>query len=220
MALEVVSLSVLSRSSGKGRDSESGLDYFGARYYGSSMGRFMSPDLLGGTLSNPQSLNRYAYVMNNPLGAIDPTGLAPCTMADGTEGDDGNIQSSDSGVCPDGATAVPDLPAGGSTAGLSFNSSNDQAAQLAALVPSGTGGVDSTGSGSGDSDAFQPGSLAYAVFQGSSGTWSAANTMVNRAAIGATFVYGGALAAPAIGSGVAAGASYTANASGLLERVS
>ena len=35
-----------SRYTGKERDTESGLDYFGARYYGSSMGRFMSPDPL------------------------------------------------------------------------------------------------------------------------------------------------------------------------------
>ena len=51
---------------GKERDTESGLDYFGARYYGSSMGRFMSPDPLGGHMENPQSLNKYAYALNNP----------------------------------------------------------------------------------------------------------------------------------------------------------
>jgi RHS repeat-associated protein len=60
---------------GKERDSESGLDYFGARYMSSSMGRFMSPDPVGGSLSNPQTLNRYAYVVNNPLRNTDPTGL-------------------------------------------------------------------------------------------------------------------------------------------------
>jgi len=59
---------------GKERDAESGLDYFGARMYGSSMGRFMSPDTHGGVLSNPQTLNRYAYALNNPLIFIDPTG--------------------------------------------------------------------------------------------------------------------------------------------------
>lgn len=62
---------------GKERDTESGLDYFGARYYGSSMGRFMSPDPVVITterLMNPQQLNLYAYVANNPLRFIDPTG--------------------------------------------------------------------------------------------------------------------------------------------------
>ncbi len=62
---------------GKERDTESGLDYFGARYYGSNMGRFMSPDpLLGsGRPWNPQTWNRYAYVLNNPLSFTDPNGL-------------------------------------------------------------------------------------------------------------------------------------------------
>jgi RHS repeat-associated protein len=60
---------------GKERDAESGLDNFEARYFGSSMGRFMSPDPMGGDTKDPQSLNRYAYVRNNPLKLTDPTGL-------------------------------------------------------------------------------------------------------------------------------------------------
>jgi RHS repeat-associated protein len=62
---------------GKERDSESGLDNFGARYNASSMGRFMTPDPVVITterLMNPQQLNLYAYVANNPLRYIDPTG--------------------------------------------------------------------------------------------------------------------------------------------------
>jgi RHS repeat-associated protein len=66
---------------GQERDSESGLDYFGARYYGSSMGRFMSPDwapkatpIPFATLDNPQSLNLYSYVGNNPLSRLDADG--------------------------------------------------------------------------------------------------------------------------------------------------
>jgi RHS repeat-associated protein len=64
-----------SRSSGKERDSETGLDYFGARYYGSTMGRFLTPDPLAGHTEDPQTLNRYSYVRNNPLTLTDPTGL-------------------------------------------------------------------------------------------------------------------------------------------------
>jgi RHS repeat-associated protein len=66
---------------GKERDAESGLDYFGARYYGSSMGRFMSPDPAGLSavkLANPQTWNWYAYVQNNPLRYTDPTGMYTC----------------------------------------------------------------------------------------------------------------------------------------------
>jgi RHS repeat-associated protein len=60
--------------SGKERDSESGLDNFGARYLTSTMGRFMSPDSFGGHYTDPQTLNLYAYVKNNPLRFTDPTG--------------------------------------------------------------------------------------------------------------------------------------------------
>ena len=66
------------RFTGKERDAESGNDYFGARYYASSMGRFSSPDPQGNSyadFSNPQSWNMYAYVMNNPLKYTDPTGM-------------------------------------------------------------------------------------------------------------------------------------------------
>jgi RHS repeat-associated protein len=62
---------------GKERDPESGLDNFGARYDASSLGRFMSPDPLlnSGHPWNPQSWNRYAYALNNPLAIVDPMGL-------------------------------------------------------------------------------------------------------------------------------------------------
>ena len=58
----------------KERDIETGLDFFGARYHSSTQGRFTSADIVGGERSNPQSLNLYAYVLNNPLAYTDPTG--------------------------------------------------------------------------------------------------------------------------------------------------
>src|SRR4030095_6119663 len=60
---------------GKERDAETRLDYFGARYFSAAQGRFMSPDPLGGRLEDPQTLNRYSYVRNAPLILTDPTGL-------------------------------------------------------------------------------------------------------------------------------------------------
>jgi RHS repeat-associated protein len=79
---------------GKERDSESGLDYFIARYYASAQGRFLSPDEFAGgpvyafstndplipgplpyaTIVEPQSLNKYTYTFNNPLNYVDPDG--------------------------------------------------------------------------------------------------------------------------------------------------
>ncbi len=69
---------------GKERDPESGLDNFEARYYGSSIARFTSPDdpFVGWNLADPQSLNLYAYVQDNPINDVDPTGHA-CYIVDG-----------------------------------------------------------------------------------------------------------------------------------------
>lgn len=80
----------------KERDSESGLDYFLARYYSSAQGRFTSPDesanvglMAAGTnikivpkigplpyadIENPQSMNKYQYTLSNPLKFVDPDG--------------------------------------------------------------------------------------------------------------------------------------------------
>jgi len=72
---------------GKELDDETGLNYYGARYYDPVTGRFiqMDPLLLGidqmsqaqrnAFLSNPQNLNAYAYVQNNPVNYTDPTGM-------------------------------------------------------------------------------------------------------------------------------------------------
>ncbi len=57
------------------RDAESGLDHTLNRKYSSNLGRWLSPDPKAGNITNPQSLNRYAYVLNNPTNGIDPLGL-------------------------------------------------------------------------------------------------------------------------------------------------
>jgi len=55
-------------------DSTTGLYYIGARYMDPELGRFISLDPNSGTLSEPQSINRYVYCVNNPLRFTDPTG--------------------------------------------------------------------------------------------------------------------------------------------------
>ncbi len=67
---------IAQKFTGKERDVESGLDYSGARYYGSALGRFTSPDepLIDQHTQDPQSWNLYAYVQNSPLSHVDLTG--------------------------------------------------------------------------------------------------------------------------------------------------
>ncbi len=65
------------RFTGKERDPESGLDYFGARYYSAPVARFTSVDPVytwSENLADPERWNRYAYARNNPLRYTDPDG--------------------------------------------------------------------------------------------------------------------------------------------------
>ncbi len=67
------------RFTGKERDSETGLDSFGARYYAQHVGRFIAIDPVftwRENLLDPQRWNRYAYGRNNPLRYVDPDGRA------------------------------------------------------------------------------------------------------------------------------------------------
>jgi RHS repeat-associated protein len=94
LPLRLRSNGIRSRCTGKERDNETGLDYFGARYYSGAQGRFISPDEFKGgivdpttgvqvglpgplpyaDILDPQTLNKYGYVRNNPLRYIDPDG--------------------------------------------------------------------------------------------------------------------------------------------------
>ncbi|MEO6924841.1 MAG: RHS repeat-associated core domain-containing protein, partial [Bryocella sp.] len=119
---------------GKERDTESGLDYFGARYYASSLGRFMSPDysptddgppdaIPFGSISSPQSMNGYSYVGNNPLEGTDPDGH-DCVVQSRIDDNHESVSVS-SGTCAgvktgsgQSATYVP-----GTVTGISANGS-------------------------------------------------------------------------------------------------
>jgi RHS repeat-associated protein len=68
---------VRQRFTSKERDNETGLDYFGARYFASTQGRFTSPDPVSfddARKYEPQAINLYAYCGNNPLTRVDPDG--------------------------------------------------------------------------------------------------------------------------------------------------
>jgi RHS repeat-associated protein len=68
---------------GKERDSETRLDYFGARYYSAAQGRFTSADapFADQHPENPQSWNLYQYAYNNPLANVDRDGRSVWTKA-------------------------------------------------------------------------------------------------------------------------------------------
>jgi RHS repeat-associated protein len=108
---------------GKERDTESGLDNFGARYFASTTGRFMTPDWALKPLAvpyanfgDPQTLNLYTYVENSPLNRIDADGHEDNqTRNNGTvasTSDGGKLDSASH--CPFGSAGMecnPDPPA-------------------------------------------------------------------------------------------------------------
>ena len=73
------------RFTGQREDVTIGLYYFNARYLDPVLGRFTQPDTIVPEPGNPQALNRYSYVLNNPLRYTDPSGHAQ-VCADGDQG--------------------------------------------------------------------------------------------------------------------------------------
>ena len=87
---------------GKERDAESGLDHFQFRSYASTMGRWMSPDpagMMAADIEYPQTLNRCAYVNNNPLSFTDSLGLDCAYLNNSGSGLKSFDQHSTSGEC-------------------------------------------------------------------------------------------------------------------------
>ncbi|MBE7531284.1 MAG: hypothetical protein HND44_18335 [Chloroflexi bacterium] len=67
---------------GQRENMELGLLYYGARFYVPGLGRFASADTVVPNPANPQSYNRYSYVLNRALNFTDPTGHRECDIAD------------------------------------------------------------------------------------------------------------------------------------------
>jgi RHS repeat-associated protein len=106
---------------GKERDGETGLDYFGARYMSGAQGRFTSPDipLLDQNPAYPQSWNLYNYVRNNPLSNLDPSGRS----------------------CVKTKTVNPD----GTTSDSSADDGDGKGCEAAGIKPDAKGGLDASG---------------------------------------------------------------------------
>jgi RHS repeat-associated protein len=78
-------VNVKHKFTGQELDYETGLCYYGARYYDSKLGRFITADPVDPKHEDPQSLNRYAYCLNNPLKYVDPTGNTPDMLGNDTD---------------------------------------------------------------------------------------------------------------------------------------
>ena len=106
---------------GKERDAETGLDYFGARYYGSKIGRFTTVDPVytwNDNLLDPQRWNRYAYGRDNPFRYVDPDGRAIVPKAIKLIVKGGDIASTFAGAVDDVAILVSADPTVGAPARL------------------------------------------------------------------------------------------------------
>ena len=76
------SADVAYKYTGQEFDSSTDLYFYQARYYDPHLGRFISADTIVPKPFNSQSLNRYSYVLNNPLNYVDPTGFLSEPLTD------------------------------------------------------------------------------------------------------------------------------------------
>ena len=125
---------------GKERDPVTGNDYFGARYYSSTYGRFLSPDWSSvpapvpyANLTNPQTLNLYAFVADNPESFADLDGHCPNesgTASNSNTGTGGNCppttQNNASPVTPNSQNSFVTVDTKNGTATLTVTNSTTQ----------------------------------------------------------------------------------------------
>ena len=153
---------------GKERDTESGLDYFGARYYASSMGRWMSPDWSAkaepvpyAKLDNPQSLNLYTYGLNDPLSKADADGHFPwCALGPGACA----IQAVVQGVQRDGAAAYSRNAGIGALKGAGLFAKNSSPMTMFAKTPKALKPVNQSQAGAATATQVVLGSVAGPAF--------------------------------------------------------
>ena len=122
------------------RDAESGNDYADQRYMSPGMGRFLTPDRMNGSIFDPGSLNKYAYVGGDPINRTDPSGQDWCS-ADASDftGCDG-VGPDQNGVCyiltPSvGTWSLRGFQVVGRTSGV-LQARSEAQARVAAYLPS------------------------------------------------------------------------------------
>ncbi len=106
-----------------------GIYHFGARFYSPKLGRFLSPDTIVPGYANPQNLNRFSYVTNNPLRYTDPTGHMMCAFCGGEGG--GYTPPSNTNYC----TTHPAACGGGSGGGGGGNNGGSGGGGGGLLMP-------------------------------------------------------------------------------------
>jgi RHS repeat-associated protein len=100
---------LMNQNTSKERDAETGLDYFGARYYSGAQGRFTSSDpviVTPARIIDPQRFNLFSYARNNPFLFIDPTGEDIEFVNDTEEGRDAAFASITQNLSSDEATNI------------------------------------------------------------------------------------------------------------------
>ena len=177
---------------GKERDAETGLDHSWFRYSSAAQGRWTSPDPFGGSISDPQTLNRYAYVRNNPLGLIDPLGLNQYCSAD----ENGKITCGDTQDLPTtpGSTTTVDL-LGGTTP---EQAASNQTTLTPTAVPS-----------SNDANDVPLGTFAQQAFSQTGRNLQHFNDFMVTFAAGSVVAGAAIAAAPAAATAIAQGAART-----------
>jgi RHS repeat-associated protein len=208
---------------GQELDGETGLYNYGARLYDPDLGRFLTPDSIVPKPWNPQSLNRYSYVQNNPVNHIDPTGHC--------EDDDDDCEEPEPAPAPapapSGSTGSGSFPVTTSsnwtsdaTIGLTLNANYSSNYSFSSSIDTSSFGTPDGSYGMPYTNSFGGPLLSYGGFSGGgtsvSGNTGQSNSSISAGrgwGIGATLSGTSDIGAYAIGAGqnVAAGVGVFGN---------
>ena len=190
---------------GQEEDAETGLYYYGARYYDPSIGRFISADTIVPNPSYPQSLNRYSYGYNNPIIYTDPNGHNPFVIGFIIGALIAGIQSD-----WDFEAMVVGGVIGGISGGVFAEASSLTQTALGGVVQSGTSGGMISGMVGGGAAGATAGGLSAAYYGGNIG-----DAMLRGAGLGAAG--GAAFGAIGVPNSFGKVAAYTLTGGGLSE---